>query len=185
MNSYQSQRGSALIVALLLLIAMTLIGVTTMRTTRLETAMATNAKESAIAFEAAEAAIRDAEQFIEGVVSVGAFSSGANGLLCVDNTACPEPDYYAPASWTAANSQVYGSNPNDPKPALPDVAQQPRYIIKYLGEKQLGSTRSVESEDYGTSGGIEEFSVFRITARGVGRNTSATAIIQTHYGKIF
>lgn len=181
MSSYKLQRGSALIVSLLLLIAMTLIGITTMRTTRLETVMATNARESAIAFEASEAALRDAEQLIENVVTVAAFN-GANGLL---RQADAEPDYHAPATWTGTAFHNYDWN--NTLPDFPDVAQQPQYIIKYVGEvtNAAGQKTSINIGSYSKQPGAQTFSMFRITARGTGRNSSSQVLIQTHYGKIY
>lgn len=179
-----NQRGSALIVSLLLLIVLTLIGMTTMRTSRLETVMATNARESAIAFEAAEAALRDAEQFIEDVVSVAAFGGVGGGLLGIDDA---EPNYHSTSTWSATNSKVYGSNPNNLVPDLPYVAQQPRYIIKYVGEvtNLAGQNLSINIGGYANQPGSQTFSMFRITSRGTGRNSESQVVIQTHYGKIF
>ena len=170
----KKQKGAVLIIGLLLMIVLTLIGLTSMRTTRLETMMSTNAKESAIAFEAAEAAQRDAEQLIEDSVSIVAFA-GANGLLGIDDV---EPDYQDPASWGSGNSQQYSET-------FADVATQPRFIVKYIGEISSDPTQSPIIGDYGSTAGNPTVSLFRVTSRGTGRNDSAVALIQTYYGKIY
>lgn len=168
------QKGSALIVGMLLMIVLTLIGITTMRTTRLETMMATNAKESAIAFEAAEAAQRDAAELIEGSASVAAFN-GANGLLGLDDA---DPDYNDPAVWTAADSREYSDT-------FPDVGSQPRYIIKYVGDVTNDASNDTMITGYTDSSGNPLVSLFRVTTRGTGRNDTASVVIQTYYGKIY
>ena len=59
-----SQRGAILIVSLLLLLVMTLIGVTAVSTTTLQEKMAGNNRQRQLAFQAAGAALRDAETWL-------------------------------------------------------------------------------------------------------------------------
>ena len=62
MHSSRRERGAVLIVALLFLVMLTLLGVTAMTGTTLEERMAGNARDNAVAFQAAEAALRDARR---------------------------------------------------------------------------------------------------------------------------
>lgn len=59
------QRGSALIIALVFLLIMTLIGVSAMQGTTQQEGMAGNARQRNLAFQAAEAALRSGEQSLE------------------------------------------------------------------------------------------------------------------------
>ncbi len=59
------QQGTTLIVALVILAIVTIIGITSMRGTNLEMKMIASARDRAIAFEAAESALRIAEQDLE------------------------------------------------------------------------------------------------------------------------
>lgn len=176
MTQQSQQKGAALIVSLLLLTTLTLIGLTSARSTRLQTVMAANTKESSIAFEAAEAAVRDAEQLIEGVVSVAAFN-GNSGLLGEDDT---EPDYFDANTWIAGNTQGYSGT-------FPTVEVQPRYIIKYIGTvtNEAAKRTAINPDSYDPVGAAQKISMFRITTRGTGRNDSSRVLIQTYYGKIF
>ncbi len=61
-----SQRGAALITSLLLLLVLTIIGVTAMQMTRMEERMAGNSRDLNLAFQGAEAALRDGERTIRG-----------------------------------------------------------------------------------------------------------------------
>ena len=63
------QAGSALIVSLVILLLLTLIGVTAMSTTSLEERMAGNNRDENIAFQAAETAARDGENWIVWVMN--------------------------------------------------------------------------------------------------------------------
>ena len=55
--SFQSQQGVALVISLVLLVAMTILGVATLSGTRLNEKITSNAQQKAIAFEVAESAI--------------------------------------------------------------------------------------------------------------------------------
>ncbi len=65
-NTLKSQSGAVLLVSLIMLLLLTLIGVTGMQTAGLEEKMAGNMRDRNIAFQAAEAALRDAERDIRG-----------------------------------------------------------------------------------------------------------------------
>ncbi len=64
MNTYSRQSGAALITSLIFLTVLTILGMSTLGTALLESRMAGNARDKLIAFQAAEAALRDAEQYI-------------------------------------------------------------------------------------------------------------------------
>jgi type IV pilus assembly protein PilX len=61
------QSGAVLIISLIMLLLLTLIGASSMQTTTLEEKMAGNMRDRNIAFQAAESALRDAEQDIRGI----------------------------------------------------------------------------------------------------------------------
>lgn len=59
------ERGAVLIVALLFLVMLTLLGVTAMTSSTMEERMAGNARDNSVAFQAAEAALRDAKRDLD------------------------------------------------------------------------------------------------------------------------
>ncbi len=61
------QQGVVLITGLILLVLLTIIGVTASRSTLLEERMAGNMKDQNVAFQSAEAALRVAENYLTGV----------------------------------------------------------------------------------------------------------------------
>ncbi len=73
----ESQRGIVLIVGLLLLLAMTLIGVTAMKTTTLDERIAANTQFKAEAFQASESILTEVLDYNE--VSTCAFNAGDCG----------------------------------------------------------------------------------------------------------
>jgi len=177
----EPQNGFALIVGLMLLIVMSLIGVTMMNVTHLETLMAGGARESNIAFQAAEAALRDAEAAIDAATSISNDFDGTTvGQLSETDV---EPDFCAAATWTASagNSRAYASGD------YPEVLTQPRYIIKHVGNiiDDAAARQAISVIGYGGASPRPTVSIFRITARGTSRDGSATTMLQSYYSRAF
>ena len=98
------QQGVALFISLVLLLVLTIIGVSSVQTTTLELRMARNEHDSLLAFQSAESALRDAENQIEAVVSTAVFD-GTNGLYPV--AAWGNDDVWTDANvWNGASSVV-------------------------------------------------------------------------------
>lgn len=163
------QRGSALIVSLLMLVVLTLIGITAVGTSTLEEKMAGNIRDQHVAFQAAEVALRDAEDFIEGLASTAAFD-GTDGLYPTDSDPDIDPNS---ATWTGSNSIVYSGTVGNAKSA-------PRYIIQLLGSQ---GNSDVNLGGYGDSSGVGAITDFRITAKGTGISDNSAVILQAYYGK--
>lgn len=170
------QQGVALFISLVLLLVLTIAGVSAVQTTTLEERMARNSHDSMMAFQSAESALRQAETWMEtNVNAVAIFTdAGTNGLW----TAAPfdETDRWMNAAvWSGAQSVVV---PVD----VPDVAQQPRYIIEWLATVERTEGGAMLSSSYQSV--MDRIEVFRITARGVGGSTNSQVILQSTYGMI-
>ena len=68
---HNKQNGIALPLTLILLFAMTLLGIATLRTTTIEENMSANSRLRQVAFNAAETTLRDAELNIQSLVGTG------------------------------------------------------------------------------------------------------------------
>jgi type IV pilus assembly protein PilX len=175
----QHQPGFALITGLLLLIVLSLIGLTTLNVTRLETLMAGSAREAAIAFQAAEAGLRDAEGSVQNtgtctlVIPATASGSGTYGQLAV------EPDYIT-RDWTSGTDFVTYV-PND----YPEMQanMQPRHVTKHLGATCIVMGKTIRQRCLDpacpspTCGWISDY---RVTAWGTSRDATSTNLLQTH-----
>jgi type IV pilus assembly protein PilX len=118
-------RGVALFISLVLLLVLTIIGISAVQTTSLETRMARNEYDTLLAFQAAESALRDAEAFLETVVTTALFTDTAvdPGLWTVADVG--DPNRWDEANvWTGANSIE--------APVGGVVAEEPRYIIEHV-----------------------------------------------------
>ena len=80
--TFQSrQSGIALFISLVLLLVLTIIGVSSVQTTSLEVRMTRNEHDAMLAFQAAESALRDAEAQIETITTTTVFTDSGNGGL--------------------------------------------------------------------------------------------------------
>ena len=173
-TSHRRQRGAVLVVSLVFLLVITMLAVGSMQNTLLEEKMAGNASDRNLAFQATESALREAEVFVEGIVSLGNFGVGG-GLR--DRTAM-EPSFYDNSTWSDANNYItattdYGSY------------DSPRYFVKHL-TTVAGTEGSLNMSGYGDNKGTGDVTIFRVTARGTGASSdSAEVILRTQYGRIF
>ena len=123
------QRGTTLIVALLLLVAMMLISLAGIRGSGLEERMGANLYDRQLAFQAAESALREGETTLLaalGTVSPEMIPTLFNGT----NGRYPQPDPSLEPRWTAAatvwrNATTVATGPR---------RVTPQYIIEYMGE---------------------------------------------------
>lgn len=168
-----SQSGVTLVVSLIILVALTVLGVTSMQSTRTEISMAGNQRELGKTFNAAEAGLRDAEAFVRDSNSKTVYSDPGAGLY--DKTD-PDPDYGLPATWDAAKTATI---------TLSGVYEQPKFIVRYLGDRSQNEVAAVNIGGYGTSQPGMTVSNFRITARGTGQSGNARRYLQSYYGKEF
>jgi type IV pilus assembly protein PilX len=155
------ERGAALIVALVMLLIMTVLGVSAMRSTTLQERMAGNLRDGNLAFQAAEAALREGENFLEGTLPPFA---GANGLLQMQDGAGQA------AFWNAHN---WGANSRTAA-AVAGTTAAPRYVIEELPAVPVEGG----SERFGP---LPEIGFYRVTARAVGGTTDAVSVLQTTY----
>lgn len=172
-NRFSNQRGSTLIVSLMILIVMTLIGLTGVMTSTLEEKMAGNTRDQALAFQAAEAALRDGEEYFNDQIDSPAVSfNGATPGLYANGDA---PNPLDEATWDDA--RVYSGD-------IEGVKSQPRYIIEVAGT--VGSaTEDLNIGSYGDASGLGNVMAVRVTARGIGGSGNSSVILQSNYGKRF
>jgi type IV pilus assembly protein PilX len=173
-SSHRRQRGAVMIVSLVFLLVITMLAVGGMQNTLLEEKMAGNASDRNLAFQSTESAVREAEIFIEGIVSLGNFGNagGLRGRTAV------EPGYYDQTTWTDANKYIE---------ATTDFGSydEPRYFVKHL-TTVTGTEGSLNMSGYGDNKGTGDVTICRITARGTGASSdSAEVILRTQYGRIF
>lgn len=176
-----AQRGAVLITGLIFLVVLTLLGTAALQGTVLEEKMAGNLRDETLAFQAAEAALRSGERFLEQV-TLPEFN-GENGLYYFAcslasnsveedqdlGTCLSMPDLHTEMDWDASGRAI--------DVIVDSVTSQPRYVIEQLASVSLmGDGGSAQQ-----SGSSLNARVFRVIARGVGGTEVATALLQSTY----
>ena len=77
--SPQSQKGIVLMVTLVIVLIVTLLGVSSVQTTNLQVRMSRNARDGRVAFQAAEAGLRVAESLLSTESSLTAYQANSSG----------------------------------------------------------------------------------------------------------
>ena len=173
----EKQRGVALFISLVLLLVLTIAGVSAVQTTSLEERMARNTHDTLLAFQSAESALREAEGWIlANVNSTAQFDDvGTNGLW----TTMPydEADQrWEENIWATAQS-IPVANP------VPDVAAQPRFIVEWVATVERTDNPNLLGSSY--TAVFDRIEIFRITARGIGATANARVMLQGTFGMIF
>ena len=164
------QHGAALFIGLLMLTVMSLIAVSSMQSSTLQALMSGNMKDQVTAFEAAEAGIRAAEQFLDSrAFSLSDFDSDkSDGLLSnlYDNV-------WENIDWSTES--IAG-------PTLNGVNSPPLFVIQYLGPilPQEDPVNLDNAYNEGTETIIAQY--FRITARGTGSSDNSVVVLESVYG---
>lgn len=166
-----SQKGIALVTGLIFLVVLTLISVAAMKSTSLEERMAGNARDQSIAFQAAEAAVREAMKSLgTGVPPASGFVAGCAAGLCESDPVTPVwTTITANNEWTSSKTLAYTGTP---------LTIQPRYIIELIVGSSIPSGESA-SEGAGSSGTL--VSSYRVTARGWGMTDKTQATLQSTF----
>ena len=173
------QSGVALFISLVMLLILTVLGLSSVQTTTLQERMARNARDTNLAFQAAESAVKDAEASIETFSSLVQFTaSGAN-----DAGYYFEGDYDAAANWTNRN-WTSGSGYIVAPTVIDGVAEPPKYIIEHL-KTVVSDNDSLNLDNIGQDSGSGRAQIFRITVFGTGGTSTAHVMIQSTYGKRF
>lgn len=168
------QRGSALLFSLLILLAMTIIGVAAMQAVSLEERMAGNMRDQSLAFQAAEAALRAAEVRLKNGAGLAFDCNGgflpSNLQRCNWNIGNGDPDPQK-VPLNVLETTAYSAEYVFGDPAQPELFSNPRYVVEELNDPG----------DSTEAGAAVESPLYRISARGVGRSESAVAIVQSTF----
>lgn len=171
-----SQRGMVLVVALILLLVLTLLGLAATQNSALEEKMAGNLRNHQLAFQAAEAALRAAESGLNQALWTN-FTVNSGGLYLYNPNNPPATPLWQTLDWNnPANVLTYAAVANQPLPG--PLAQQPEFIIEQMPPVPAPG-QNVGAQQYGA--GTPTIQVFRITALGTGGSSSSQVMLQTTF----
>jgi type IV pilus assembly protein PilX len=170
------ESGAVLIVGLIMVLLISIIGLSAIRSSNLQEAMAGNMRDRNVAFQAAESALVVGEAEVNVFAPIAPTCTGQ--LTCFLRSVQP---YQAPQ-----NSVVYleGAQFNaiarESGLVLASVGTPPTFIIEELAEFIPAEGSGLE---IGGGGGLTKLVPYRITAQGTGLGPNASVILQTTYNR--
>ncbi|HET7921615.1 MAG TPA: PilX N-terminal domain-containing pilus assembly protein [Gammaproteobacteria bacterium] len=165
------ERGVVLVITLILLLVLTLVGLAATTSTSLEEKMTANQRDTQIAFQAAEAALRNGESVLTQAAA-GPFDN-TKGMFNATTSSITDFVAYATDSttvWDNTNSVVYSG---DLDPA-PDSA--PRFFIVQttMTTQSTGASLAADQPQVSTP-------IYMVFARGVGLSGKSVVVLETTF----
>lgn len=202
LQSVTKQRGATLIVALVILAVMTVLGVSTMKSSTLQERMANNARQKLIAESAAESALREAEEWLFNEVTSPAkitdhfLVSPTQG--CYSDREIPSlaatsirrlttfiGDISDDDEWMADTTESRSVKEINNAWVDGDWARTPRVVIELVGSLRAGENNggvvAVQNLDVENTPSHDSPWVFRITAIGWSKNPDIYSVLQSTY----
>lgn len=189
-QSRHTQQGAALAVALVMLLAITLLGVAALGSNRLQTRMAYGSSETTLAFQSAESALIAGEVWITNEVAqpIAECTIDCGTALTIRDkvgAAAITSANLLDSTWWSANGRSYGWNfAAGATPAaitgqaLNAVSSQPQYAIQQIGKDPSGSLVQGQGRTY-------EIWFYEVNARGAGAQSSTTTTVQSVFSKAY
>lgn len=171
------ENGISLVMVLIFLMILSGLAITAIQSSSFSSRIASNEADRTMAFQAAEAALRDAEYDIFNVIADGVTSCSSATPVCRTDpiyrgngfdTTCPlgrcipnstTPVWEVAANWDASSTKSVAYGTYTGATAIPVVSRQPRYMLEYFKQG--------------------DFAVYRVTAVGFGVNDTTRAYLQT------
>lgn len=159
------QGGVTLVMSMLFLLLLTILGITALNTNTLQEKMAGNARDSDMAMQAAESALRGGEQAVNQLyvtypLPVGPVpdGTGSQGVWSTGST------FTGTDSWWYPNSIQYS--------AVSGLAASPRYVVEYAGFAR---------DNLLVGAPASGFDYYRITSRARGLTQSSQVMLESTY----
>lgn len=171
--SRQRQQGAALLMGLVLLLIMTLLGISSMRSTTLQERMAGAMHDQNLALQTAESALRAGEQELVSTVTLDFTQTGWYD----SNESEDRPDWKNNATDTGhvGKKGVVTHEPNDVNWTNP-----PQFFVERIPVVAADSSQG-GSMALGDGTVNTEYDMYRIVARGFGNNTRSVVVVESTY----
>ena len=178
-----TQNGSALILSLLILLVMTMLGITAMSTSNLQEKMASNDRNQKITFQNAELNLTDSEETYVFQVSPGQARDNFNKNILGSSVGYygtdADPDYFNKANWVAVDppgtSTCIAMDGNN---QFENKACTIIHVIKEELALEAGSGYNQATQSNSS------YKVINISSRSADKNNVAASMVQSTVRKI-
>lgn len=169
------QNGAALITALIFLVVLTLVAVTSVQNVTLQEQMSSAVRQGNVALEVAEVALREAEEKVLSLPNPGAFFDSGNGYY--DRNAAPDP---WSVDWSKSSSSIALASPI----SINGVDYQPMFFVEYIGPM----SSQLETGEIVTGGALNSIGQnigYRVVARGIGNDGVTERIVEAYVARTY
>lgn len=170
-SSLQRQRGMTLIVGLIMVLLMTLVGMAAIRGSGMQELMAGNMRDRNLAFQSAEAALRQGEEILEGA-TIPAFNGTPAGYVQAINGST-STGFWDTYGWSAGSVRTAMD--------IKMVASQPQYVIEEVISTTTANSADGSAIDFASTLKTEDTVFYRVTSRAEGGTADAVVILQSTY----
>ncbi|MDW5376194.1 PilX N-terminal domain-containing pilus assembly protein [Halomonas sp. HP20-15] len=180
MAPLRRQAGMALLVTLVLIALMALMAFSGSENIRLQQRLASNDQAAQIAFQAAEAALKEAVEQILGAPQLASFCKGKANRPTIDSLATLNSDdvLQSLADHGTDVDFTVGDNNGEHLP----LGTQPRYVITCVDEGAIEDYIPPQSMVEGKNEtAVGEYHFFRIYAQGFGPRGQLSRVIEARY----
>nr|WP_255491053.1 PilX N-terminal domain-containing pilus assembly protein [Spartinivicinus marinus] len=169
------QEGAVLFVSLIILLVLSMIGISAANRSNIDAKISANYRDYNIAFQTAEKALIEAENYVnDDVVTLALFTdNGDNGLYsknAINGSMWHEWENISTQALTTQQMESY------------EVNGMPEYYIENYATIKPDSA-ILNQDNYGEATVLGEIEVFRVTAKGVGSSPDSQVILQSMYAK--
>ena len=185
-SNLHTQAGVVLVISLIILLLLTIIGLSATQTTALEEKMAGNLRDKSLAFQAAESALRVAELRLNPPPPPKDFTAAGTagtpvtaGLYSDVNPLIPNP---IPTATAILTDTFWSSNPNATLPTPTGLGNvidlnPPLYIIQKLPEFPAPSVSNAVVT--GSNSNVIKCQPYKITVRATGGTINTVVVLQS------
>lgn len=178
LRAHRGEKGAVLVVGLIMVLLISIIGVSAIRGSNLQESMAGNMRERNLAFQAAESALRIGEGIVSDQVSRPLITN-TQGLY--------SDTYRDPASSILTFSNADWLNSAKVRATaleLDYVTREPTYVVEQL-DPDIGIGAAMEGSAIDLEGmqNTGDITPYRITARGFGGSVDSIKTLQTSYNR--
>lgn len=181
-NNPKQQTGTVLAVSLVILMVLTIIGVSGLSTSSLQEKISGNFRDREVAFQAAEAALAYAEWYAN------------NNINDVNGVFVNSGGFYAQGSGPTHNTALTGTWWDTPDTTCKEVPDEVKpdnvpthacFTMEYRGEFGEEGKKDPKLGGYGQKKTTKQkVKSFRITVRATGMSDNTWVVLQSYYGKI-
>lgn len=177
--SPKREAGAVLVVGLVMVLLISIIGVSAIRGSNLQESMAGNMRERNLAFQTSESALRVGEKLVSDQVSRPVMTNSMGMYGDTFKTPASSILTFTEANWKDAAKVKVTTLAFDMT-----LSRQPTYVVEEL-DPDIGIGAAMEGSAIDLEGmqSTGDISPYRVTARGYGKSENSIKTLQTTYNR--